>query len=477
MDATADAAAATPSSSTDSTPNPPSSATPTPPSPVAAAAPVSKRRFTPRRIYRPEANSLYDLMWDEAGSTLFMKPIFWTDMHSRLLDICYVELPRCQNIKATQDFYQASPRAESLCRQLTQLQHPELNGPYETDHIYEAIETLYPSTRLTAAPPRGMIDLNMYFSGLLYPSACRVQLMWECGPAQDALCESFQTISTRPAESLPGSLNASAVVPAGVVRQPRGNRRSQGLFSTNAPSGHWPLAATPRRHAPKPQPAPAFHDVTVHLMTNDDDGNELIVYTGGRHRRLSSSGFHAPNKTPAGKNALGEATLTDLGMKIEYTKVPIWPVVGLKERLGKALGRDLIGDFDENDLDMLGSQKRPSENSSGSSSSSSNNTNSNSNPNKRAAPADDEDGGRARRPSDEQRDEAGLAYEARAKALIASIWDGGSSSGGGGSDSSSDEEHAQTSSNSRKRRRLTNGRRIDESGRQGVAAKSRQLVE
>ncbi|KAG7132658.1 hypothetical protein HYQ45_009022 [Verticillium longisporum] len=533
----ADAAAATPSSSTESTPNPPSSATPTPPSPpspVAAVAPVSKRRFTPRRIYRPEANSLYDLMWDEAGSTLFMKPIFWTDMHSRLLDIRYVELPRCQNIKATQDFYQASPRAESLCRQLTQLQHPELNGPYETDHIFEAIETLYPSTRLTAAPPRGMIDLNMYFSGLLYPSACRVQLMWECGPAQDALCESFQTISTRPAESLPGSLNASAVLPprsSAAAREPtlayiskkfihdsranmyrafrgpknRGNSPVESLcrlrskrlmpsntdedpafagtllamaqkrFYHNAPSAIG-RSRNARRHAPKPQPAPAFHDVTVHFMTNDDDGNELIVYTAVVTAAFLAR-FHAPTKTPAGKNAPGEATLTDLGMKIEYTKVPIWPVVGLKERLGKALGRDLIGDFDENDLDMLGSQKRPSENSS--SSSSSTNSNSSSNPNKRAAPDDEEDGTRARRPSNEQLGETGLDYEARAKALIASIWDGGGGGGGGGAGGSddSDEEHAQTSSNSRKRRRLTNGRRIDESGRQGVAAKSRQLVE
>ncbi|KAM0276617.1 hypothetical protein ACHAQH_006574 [Verticillium albo-atrum] len=506
MEATTDAVESTPSNSTESTPNPPSTVTPTPPSPIALDAPVSKRRFTPRRIYRAEAKSLYDLMWDEAGSTLFMKPIFWIDLHSRLLDIRYVELPRCQNLKSTQDFYQASLRAESLCRQLTQLQHPELNGPYETDHICEAIETLYPSTRLTAAQPRGMIDLNMYFSGLLYPSACRVQLMWECAPVQDApsesgaLCESFQTISTRPAESLPGSLTASAVLPpraSAVAREPtlayiskkfihdsrsnmyrafrgpknKGNSpveslcrlRSKRLMPTNtdedpafagillamaqkrfyhnAPSAIG-RSRNARRHAPKPHPPPVFHDVTVHLMTNDDDGNELIVYTAVVTAAFLQR-FHAPTRTPV-KNILGEA-LSDIGMKIEYTKVPIWPVVGLKERLGKALGRDLIGDFDENDLDMLGSQKRPSESKS----------------NKRAASDDEVSGG----PTDGASDERSASdYEAQARAFIASFWEDGSSG------------EEQTSSNSRKRRRLTNGRRIDESGRQG-AAESRQLVE
>ncbi|KAM0330833.1 hypothetical protein ACHAQA_003788 [Verticillium albo-atrum] len=503
METTHDAVAATPSTSNESTPNPPSTATPTPPSPDAVDAPVVKRRFTPRRIYRPAANSLYDLMWDEAGATLFMKPIFWTDLHSRLLDIRFVELPSCQNLPM-QDYYEASPRAESLCRQLTQLQHPELNGPYETDHICEAIQTLYPSSRLTSAPPRGMIDLNMYFSGLLYPSACRVQLMWECPPpVQDALCESFQTISTRPAESLPGSVTASTILPSrsassrepalayiskkfihdsrsNMYRAFRGPRNkgnspveslcklrskrlmpantdedpafagillamAQKRFYHNAPSAIGRMRNA-RRHAPAPHPPPNFHDVTVHLMTNDDAGNELIVYKAVVTAAFLQR-FHAPTKTPV-RDLLGEA-LSDIGMKIEYMKVPIWPVLGLKERLGTALGKDLVGDFDENDLDMLGSQKRKRSSSSS----------------KRSAPDDGVNGNAGEGASEDQ---SAADYEAEARALIASFWEG----------SSSDEGDEETSPNSRKRRRLTNGRRIDQSGRGEVVSKTgRQLVE
>lgn len=53
--------------------------------------------------------------------------------------------------------------------------------------------------------------------------------------------------------------------------------------------------------------------------------------------------FHEPHKTPKG----------DSEVKIGYTHVPVWPVLGLKERLGQALGREVVGDFDPHNMETF----------------------------------------------------------------------------------------------------------------------------
>jgi len=101
-----------------------------------------------------------------------------------------------------------------------------------------------------------------------------------------------------------------------------------------------------REHAWDPsgtRPEPTFQDLRLRILTHDNDTAEFIIYTatitaGFLHR------FHDP--VSAHVDHTGQVP----GMDIEYTRVPIWPILGLRERMGKALGQDMVGPFDPNEI-------------------------------------------------------------------------------------------------------------------------------
>ena len=47
----------------------------------------TRRRPCRRRITRAEPGSLYDILHDHAGTSLYVVPICWTDQHTRLLGV------------------------------------------------------------------------------------------------------------------------------------------------------------------------------------------------------------------------------------------------------------------------------------------------------------------------------------------------------------------------------------------------------
>lgn len=76
-------------------------------------------------------------------------------------------------------------------------------------------------------------------------------------------------------------------------------------------------------------------DVKVRLLSTSEEEDAFLAYTATIPAAFLKM-FHEPTKAPEG----------DAGINIDYTKVPIWPVLGLKERLGQALGKDVVGHFD-----------------------------------------------------------------------------------------------------------------------------------
>lgn len=86
--------------------------------------------------------------------------------------------------------------------------------------------------------------------------------------------------------------------------------------------------------------AKPFRDVKVRLMTHDCETAEFIIYTATVTATFLER-FRRPHRVPRSAE-----TEDDLGMTINYARVPIWPILGLRERLGKALGEDVVGDFD-----------------------------------------------------------------------------------------------------------------------------------
>lgn len=93
---------------------------------------------------------------------------------------------------------------------------------------------------------------------------------------------------------------------------------------------------------------PVLGDVKLRIISHeirkpgsyDDDAAYFLVYTatvkGDFLRR-----FHDPFSAFLGDDGKPR------GLDIEYTRVPMWPVLGLRERMGKALGMDFVGPFDD----------------------------------------------------------------------------------------------------------------------------------
>ncbi|KDN72011.1 hypothetical protein CSUB01_10256 [Colletotrichum sublineola] len=100
---------------------------------------------------------------------------------------------------------------------------------------------------------------------------------------------------------------------------------------------------------------PEFHDTTIHILTvaNEDTNSPcFIVYKGLVTKELLYK-FHEPNKNPCATEAqtVTETTEGNRGMQIEYTEVPTWTMPGLKDRLGKALGKKIVDPIDENNIE------------------------------------------------------------------------------------------------------------------------------
>lgn len=89
---------------------------------------------------------------------------------------------------------------------------------------------------------------------------------------------------------------------------------------------------------PSPRRGSGFQDVKLRILMDDAEKEAFIVYTATVTKKFLDR-FYDPFKAP--KND-GEVP----GMKIEYAQVPFWPILGLRERLGKALGQDIVGPFD-----------------------------------------------------------------------------------------------------------------------------------
>lgn len=85
------------------------------------------------------------------------------------------------------------------------------------------------------------------------------------------------------------------------------------------------------------RPQPEFRDVPVRLLSQDNDAAEFVVYstivTAAFLKRFSE-----PTKAPSTDDFLTG------GLRVDVTRVPIWPVLGLKERLASALGTEIAGE-------------------------------------------------------------------------------------------------------------------------------------
>ncbi|KAH8885344.1 hypothetical protein GQ53DRAFT_829061 [Thozetella sp. PMI_491] len=356
-------------------------------------SPLVKKTRSRRRIIRPEPGSLYDIMHDNAGESLYVVPICWTDKHARLLGTKWHELePITTPVPDVTAHAHLEP--SRAARDLTSSLNALLESPLATQRscaIKNILSYMFPATLMRA---KSSAELDLYFGDRMFRRALRVAVLWK---SPECVSASFDSAVTRLAVScdkIPGSSNSSQAIsnypilayvnraqlasireclyrvmpgPAGLqnipvsrlqhlrsktlmpsevdhdshylgiliaMAQARFYGASQSRSSTQSSS--W----RSNRSGTSIDIPDSFCDVKVQLLTHNDDTQEFLVYTAIVTSAFLQRFAH-PHKQPKPEDWDEEV---GTGIKITYARVPIWPLLGLKERLGKALGREIAGD-------------------------------------------------------------------------------------------------------------------------------------
>ncbi|GAB1318293.1 HNH nuclease domain-containing protein [Madurella fahalii] len=367
-----------------------------------------RRRPCRRRITRPEPGSLYDIMHDHAGASLYVVPICWTDLHSQLLGVNFVERPAITTPVpdlAAGRWLEPSKMAQNLTSELHTLVRKEASPARafcKNRAIKHIMSTFFPAT---LSRPKTGAELNLYFGQRVFKKVVRIPCLWKSPSGADI---SFDSCPTLPPTSFsqvpPGACDAGTEYAQnmpmlayisrsqlaairknlyGVVRGPANTPnepvarlqrlRSKMLIPANVEHDPYIVAIllamaqahfyrdSSSRSSSQSQggvrntirmPPPSFRDIKVQVITHDE-GNEstpnFVVYTAVVTATFLNR-FMFPHKAPASQEDKDVA----MGMDISYTPVSFWPILGLKERLAKALGREIAGDPMYGDPDHIG---------------------------------------------------------------------------------------------------------------------------
>ncbi|OTB04235.1 hypothetical protein M426DRAFT_165260 [Hypoxylon sp. CI-4A] len=323
---------------------------------VAKRKRVSRRTRTPK-IISPQAGSIYDILHDHATVSLYIAPILWTDFHAELLGCRFVSQP-LENIPApptsppagNSQPSQVPPTVAYLGQSLNTLVNPTATFSERGDAMNTVIKTLYKDF-LQLAP---INESEIRCGGKCYFNVVRFEAAWR--KAYDVNHPMSFTGSRRlwnqpvvallDQQYLTTMRNCCFRVPlrGGKVNAPIRSlqwKRSKKIIPKNPDEDAYIFAtmiSMAQQHAYDSVclgTAFAPKDVKVCVLGLDEDEQSIIVYSGIIPAALLSM-FHEPEKAPRG----------DAGVTINYRRVPIWPILGLKERLGQALGEDIVGEFD-----------------------------------------------------------------------------------------------------------------------------------
>ncbi|EMT67186.1 hypothetical protein FOC4_g10000028 [Fusarium odoratissimum] len=314
----------------------------TPCTPQAPIVAQQKRR--PQRIYRPAKNSLYDIFQQHAGTSLFVRPICWTDLHALLLGAKWEELPPCdtpqplaaQGTPPSQGHLSPSNTIISLSNALTQILLPDpLHPILSSNAVKSVLNTLWPTPFNKPHPAN--LPMICYVSKIQLASVRNNLFRVASGPGRTWNEPVFRLQQLRARMLVPSNSDHDAHF-VGVFL----GMAQKHFYPIPPISGRRDSRISPGQGIP---PSPNFHDIKLKILTHDIDTSEFIVYTGHITKEFLEK-FHDPFRAPAGDD---DAIVS--GLKIEYTRVPIWPILGLRERLGKALGQEIVGTFDPDKME------------------------------------------------------------------------------------------------------------------------------
>ncbi|KAG5916609.1 hypothetical protein E4U42_007575 [Claviceps africana] len=346
----------------------------------------------------PAPDSLNGILRQHAGTSLFLPPVFWKDMHVELLGARFVQLPPCNtpSLEITArpprcfDYLKPSDVIEWLNDDFSELlDADQSSSAFSVTHLDRALGILWP--RVFNFESRGERLQHIFYGNRVYRDVVFTQVLWNYPQKDMPSSPSSSTTMSTVAESppMPPSPDHVSDLPMlcyiskrelGWMRgrisctdrrhqRRRHNspvrrleqRRLQALMPANPDEDPILVAiflAMAQRHfygrpiqrrtlAPsstRPE-RPRFENRSLRILSDDSDTAEFIVYTGHVTAGFLDR-FHDPSRAPRPDEQ------ECCGMRIEYTKVPIWPIHGLRERLGRALGEDIVGPIDVSKMEM-----------------------------------------------------------------------------------------------------------------------------
>lgn len=369
----------------------------------AGVAPPPKKGCRARRvkIIRPEADSIYDILHDHAGESLHTPPLCWTDRHIELLGVNFQELETVRTPMPEADgiivYREPTRMASSIADLLNSvLRHPPRHITTQSAILKDVMSKLFPGSM---AKSRQNTDLDMFLGQRLCGKAVRVPLSWwarEDGAGASSFDSATTCVADFPMEvdmplphrsprrpilaylprnhlrtirralyRVPRAPNGTINAPVAQLQELRAKmlqpkcaehdaHYAAVLLAMAQAHCYDPLCVQAAKEArsliqkplggvlsrrPLKIPPPKLRDVTVQLLTHDEDQPDatFVVYTA-----VVSSDFLArfahPERAPPG---LDEARLH---MRITFQPVNVFPLIGLKERLAKVLSPAFTGE-------------------------------------------------------------------------------------------------------------------------------------
>ncbi|KAK3903211.1 hypothetical protein C8A05DRAFT_14815, partial [Staphylotrichum tortipilum] len=278
-------------------------------------------------ITRPEPGSLYDIIRHHARYPVYLPPSKWTDLHSRLLGVDFIKLPAI--VKPVPSCGRLNPSTEG--KKLTKHLNT-LASPHAIKHI---ISTFFPSLR-----PETGNKLNLYFGQQV--GAVDIPCLWKIyrdtssDPVPALPCEEDGPVLAFVGKSQLAQRYAAASKPKDDPLARLRRLRSKLLVPADTDRDPYIVAillAMAQAHFYRPAsctPGP-FSNTALQVITYDGEGElaRFVVYTAVVRATLLDR-FLMPRRGPASQDS-------STGMEISYTPVRVWPLLGLKERLTKAL--------------------------------------------------------------------------------------------------------------------------------------------
>lgn len=354
---------------------------------VVASRVMSARRVNPRpkglsrRHAVPEPGSLFDIIVKNPRTRLFVRPMAWVDDHARHLNVTWRALPDVDTVPLP-------PAALSAYYDIHNI-HLDVNRIFlpctrNEAPIGDVLPRLYPRGSLLSLRADSFSEMRMWFDSRVYRFAMRVECLWRWPfhPHERDPGASFATESTLDAWSddegsegvrrspphggkpmlayvgrdwlkglrsrhprvVPGHpangpvtrlglLQEKQLLPADPERDPRFASILIAMAQEHVYPSSCPAPARfPGTVPPRLDVAPEFRDVTVRLLVHGLNG-DFIVYRATVPADYLRR-FHHPLRAFGGGSP---------GLEIEMTRVAESPRLGLRERLGAALGEDVVG--------------------------------------------------------------------------------------------------------------------------------------